>query len=70
MEVTVSDRTLALVGSARPVRCNSEDAGIGQTIGRWVTLQLDAGWVRPVSADVGRTEETLCDRTLAVFGQA
>ena len=42
----------ASVGPARPVRCNSKDAGVGQTTGRWVALRPDAGRVRPVSADV------------------
>ena len=36
-EETLCDRTLASVGPARPVRCNSEDAGVGQTTRRWVT---------------------------------
>ena len=43
---------LASVGPTRPVRCNSEDAGVGQTTGRWVALRPDAGRVRLVSADV------------------
>ena len=48
----------------------AEDVRFGLMTGRWVALRLDAGRVRPVSADVGHTEETLCDRTLAVSGQA
>ena len=31
-----SDRTLVTEEPARPVSCNSEDAGVGQTTGRWV----------------------------------
>ena len=50
--VTGSDWTLASVGPARLVRCNSEDAGVGQTTGHWVALRPDAGRVLPVSADV------------------
>ena len=42
----------------------------GLMTGRWVAQRPDAGGVRPVSADVGRTEEMLYDRTLAVSGQA
>ena len=38
--------------------------------GRWVAQRPDAGGVRPVSGDVGRIEEKLCDRTLAMSGQA
>ena len=48
----------------------AEDVRFGLMTGRWVAQRPDAGKVRPVSADVGRTEVTLCDRTLAVFGQA
>ena len=39
MEVTGSDRTLALVGPTRQIRCSSEDTGVDQTIGHWVALR-------------------------------
>ena len=52
MEVTGSDRTLATVGPARPIRCSSEDAGVGQTTGRWVALRPDAEGLRPVVLSV------------------
>ena len=55
---------------ARPVNYNSEDAGVGQTTGRWVALRPDAGRVRPVSADVRRIEEMLRDQTLVESGRA
>ena len=48
----------------------AEGVRFGLMTGRWVAQRPDAGGVRPVSADVGRTEETLCNRTLAVSGQA
>ena len=51
-EVTVSDRTLASVGPACPVRCSNEDAGVGQTIERWVALRPDAERLRPVMLSV------------------
>ena len=70
---TLCDRTLATVGPARPVRCNSEDAVSvkGPDAGSLCDRTL-AGCVRSVLtyADVERTEEMLCDRTLAVSGQA
>ena len=33
---------------ARPVNCNSEDAGVGQMTGRWVAQRPDAGRLCPV----------------------
>ena len=33
---------------ARPVSCNSRDAGVSQMTGRWVTQRPDAGEVCPV----------------------
>ena len=53
-EVTGSDRTLASVGPACPVRCSSEDAGVGQTTGRWVALQLNAEGLRLVVLSVSK----------------
>ena len=43
---------LASVGPACPVMCNSEDAGVGQTTGRWVAQRPDAGGMRPVVLSV------------------
>ena len=56
-----------MVGPARPVRCNDEDAGIGQTTGHWVALRPDAGRVHPIRLtydDVGDAEKVEKDRTL------
>ena len=47
-EVTGSDRTLASVGPVHPVRCSSEDAGVGQTTGCWVALRPDTKGLHPV----------------------
>ena len=47
----------------------AEGVRFGLMTGRWVAQRLDAGRVRPVSADVGHIEETLCDQTLAVSGR-
>ena len=48
----------------------AEGVHFGLMTERWVAQRPDAGRVRPVSADVGCTEETLCDQTLAMSGQA
>ena len=42
------DWTLVLEGPARLVSSNSEDAGVGQMIGRWVAQRLDTGRLHPV----------------------
>ena len=52
MEVTGSDRTLASVGLARPVRCSSEDAGVDQTTGRWVAVRPSTEGMHPVVLSV------------------
>ena len=53
MEVTVSDRKLTSVGPVRPVSRSSEDAGVSQTTGRWVTQRPDAERLRPVELSDG-----------------
>ena len=42
-----------MVGPARPVRCNSEGAGVDQMTERWVALRSDAKGLRPVMLSVG-----------------
>ena len=41
-----------LVEPARPVSCNSEDTGVGQTTGRWVALRPDVEGLRSVMLSV------------------
>ena len=61
-KVTVSDRTLASVGPARPVSRSCKEDGVG--------LRPDADMVRPVQLTWQRTEESPCDRTLGESGRA
>ena len=55
-----SDWTLVSEGPARPVSCNSEDAGVGQTTGRWVLDLPDAEVQHPVLLS-GSAEESHCE---------
>ena len=69
----MSDRTLALVGPERPVSGSRGRAfrSHDRTLRRSATERwAGASGSVLMYANIGRTEETLCDQTLAVSGQA